>query len=87
MSSCISSGSFNIQIRQKIKLNETIDTTKSITQPEIGQIITIKIDNIAFGGEGVGRINDFVVFVPLVIEGEIIEAQITEVKKSFAAAN
>tara|TARA_Y100000588_G_C14165432_1_gene886692 strand:+ start:234 stop:1454 length:1221 start_codon:yes stop_codon:yes gene_type:complete len=84
MSSCISSGSFNIQIRQIIKLNETTDTTESITQPEVGQIITIKIDNIAFGGEGVGRINDFVVFVPLVIEGEIIEAQITEVKKSFA---
>ena len=44
----------------------------------------MKIDNIAFGGEGVGRVEGFVVFVPLVIEGEVVEAKIIEVKKSFA---
>ena len=45
------------------------------------------IDDVAFGGEGVGRLDGFVVFVPLVIEGETVEAEITEVKKSFARAN
>ena len=57
-----------------------------ITQPEIGQRVTMQIDDIAFGGEGVGRVDGFVVFVPLVIEGETVEATITEVKRNFARA-
>ena len=68
-------------------MNESIELTEKTekkTRPEAGQIVKIKIDNIAFGGEGVGRIEDFVVFVPLVIEGEEVEAKIIEVKKSFA---
>ena len=68
-------------------MNESIELTEKTeknTRPEVGQIVKIKIDNIAFGGEGVGRIEDFVVFVPLVIEGEEVEAKIIEVKKSFA---
>ncbi len=44
------------------------------------------IDDIAFGGEGVGRVNDFVVFVPFVLVGEVVEAEIIEVKKHFARA-
>jgi tRNA/tmRNA/rRNA uracil-C5-methylase (TrmA/RlmC/RlmD family) len=51
-----------------------------------GQIITLPISDVAFGGEGVGRIGDFVVFVPFVIAGETVEAEITEVRKSFARA-
>ena len=43
----------------------------------------MQIDDIAFGGEGVGRVDGFVVFVPLVIEGETVEATITEVKKTL----
>ncbi len=68
-------------------MNESIEPTEKTeknTRPEVGQIVKIKIDNIAFGGEGVGRIEDFVVFVPLVIEGEEVETKIIEVKKSFA---
>ena len=68
-------------------LNETKETPASseeITRPEVGQRVTVKIDDIAFGGEGVGRVDGFVVFVPLVIEGETVEATITEVKKNFA---
>jgi len=44
------------------------------------------IQDIAFGGEGVGRSEDFVVFVPFVLPGETVEAEITEVKKNFARA-
>ena len=68
-------------------MNETKETPASseeITRPEVGQRVTVKIDDIAFGGEGVGRVDGFVVFVPLVIEGETVEATITEVKKNFA---
>ncbi len=48
--------------------------------------ISLNIHDLAFGGEGVGRIDDFVIFVPFVITGETVEAEITEVKKNFARA-
>ncbi len=51
-----------------------------------GDKITLTIHDLAFGGEGVGRVEDFVVFVPFVIVGETVEAEITEVKKNFARA-
>ncbi|HZL13881.1 MAG TPA: class I SAM-dependent RNA methyltransferase [Verrucomicrobiae bacterium] len=53
---------------------------------KIGDKISMTIHDIAFGGEGVGRIDDFVVFVPFVIVGETVEAEIIEVKKNFARA-
>ena len=53
---------------------------------QLGEKISLTIDDIAFGGEGVGRMGDFVVFVPFVLVGETVEAEITEVKKNFARA-
>jgi tRNA/tmRNA/rRNA uracil-C5-methylase (TrmA/RlmC/RlmD family) len=53
---------------------------------KIGDKISLAIHDIAFGGEGVGRVDDFVVFVPFVLTGETIDAEITEVKKNFARA-
>jgi tRNA/tmRNA/rRNA uracil-C5-methylase (TrmA/RlmC/RlmD family) len=53
---------------------------------KIGDTISVTIHDLAFGGEGVGRVDDFVVFVPFVITGETVEAEITEVKKNFARA-
>src|SRR4051812_9526304 len=52
----------------------------------LGDSLTVTIHDIAFGGEGVGRVDDFVVFVPFVITGETVEVEITEVKKSFGRA-
>lgn len=51
-----------------------------------GQRVVLTITDIAFGGEGVGRVDQFVVFVPLVAPGEEVEAELTEVKKHFARA-
>ena len=73
---------------------------------KIGDQIQLTIQDLAFGGEGVGRIqatwdstasaaaehtrhaapDSFVVFVPFVIPGETVAAEITEVKKNFARA-
>ncbi len=53
---------------------------------EIGQRLELEVVDIAFGGEGVARHGEFVVFVPFVIAGERVEAEITEVKKNFARA-
>lgn len=52
----------------------------------VGDKISLSIHDIAFGGEGVGRVGEFVVFVPFVITGETVEAEIIEVKKNFARA-
>ena len=51
-----------------------------------GDRISLTIHDVAFGGEGVGRVNELVVFVPFVITGETVEAEITEVKKNFVRA-
>lgn len=52
----------------------------------IGERRTVTIDDVGFGGEGVARIGDFVVFVPFVLVDEEAEVEITEVKKRFARA-
>src|SRR5580698_329301 len=52
----------------------------------IGDNLSLTIHDIAFGGEGVGRHGDLVVFVPFVLPGETADVEITELKKNFARA-
>jgi tRNA/tmRNA/rRNA uracil-C5-methylase (TrmA/RlmC/RlmD family) len=49
-----------------------------------GDRATIRIEKIAFGGEGVGRIDNFVVFVPFAAPEDDLEIEITQCKKKFA---
>jgi tRNA/tmRNA/rRNA uracil-C5-methylase (TrmA/RlmC/RlmD family) len=46
--------------------------------------VTIKIESIAFGGHGVGRVDNFVVFVPFAAPDDELEIEIVELKKKFA---
>lgn len=57
---------------------------ESAVELAVGERHLVTIHDIAFGGEGVGRIGEFVVFVPFVITGERVEVELTEVKKRFA---
>jgi tRNA/tmRNA/rRNA uracil-C5-methylase (TrmA/RlmC/RlmD family) len=52
----------------------------------LGQTLTVTINDLAFGGEGVARVNDFVLFIPYVIPGETAEVEVVEVKKTFGRA-
>jgi len=52
----------------------------------VGTRLTLTITDIAFGGEGVGKMAEFVVFVLFVAVGEEVEVELTEVKKRFARA-
>ena len=52
----------------------------------VGQTLSVTINDLAFGGEGVARVNDFVLFIPYVIPGETAEVEVTEVKKAFGRA-
>ena len=46
-------------------------------------IVELEITDVAFGGDGVGRVEDCVVFVPFTITGEKVKAQIIRRKKTF----
>jgi len=50
------------------------------------RIVDLKIEDVAFGGKGVGRENGKAVFVPFTIEGELVSAEIVREKKQFAEA-
>jgi len=46
-------------------------------------IINITIETIAFGGEGLGRAENLVVFVPFTAPGDVVEVEIREAKKRY----
>jgi tRNA/tmRNA/rRNA uracil-C5-methylase (TrmA/RlmC/RlmD family) len=50
------------------------------------RIVDLKIEDIAFGGKGVGREQGKAIFVPYTIEGELVSAAIVREKKQFAEA-
>lgn len=60
--------------------------TESGLRPAVGDKLRLTVSDVAFGGEGVARHNDFVVFVPFVLQDEEVEAEVTELKKNFARA-
>jgi 23S rRNA (uracil1939-C5)-methyltransferase len=51
---------------------------------ELKQIIELKIDRLTYGGDGIGKTDNFVVFVENSAIGDLLKVEITEVKKSFA---
>ena len=72
--------------RRSAGLTAMLETTDKLRTLAIGEAIELEITDLAFGGEGVARVGDFVVFVPFVIPGELVAAEIIEIKKSFARA-
>ena len=50
------------------------------------QIVSVRIDDLAYGGMGVGRVDDFVVFVEKALPGERVTARITKKRSSHAMA-
>ena len=51
-----------------------------------GHAIELMIDSLAYGGQGVARVDDFVVFVNGAIPGQRVNARIIKKKKSYAEA-
>src|SRR5215213_3785282 len=48
--------------------------------------IELRVDSLAFGGNGVARLNGFVVFVRRGLPGDRVRARVTKVKRSHAEA-
>ncbi len=51
-----------------------------------GEELELRIDSLAYGGNGVARLNGFVVFVRRGLPGDTVRAQVTKVKRSHAEA-
>ncbi len=51
-----------------------------------GQELELQIDSLAYGGNGVARLNGFVLFVRRGLPGDIVRARVTKVKRSHAEA-
>jgi 23S rRNA (uracil1939-C5)-methyltransferase len=51
-----------------------------------GDILEIEITGLSHQGWGIGRYEGFTVFVPGTLPGEIVQAEINQVKKNFATA-
>ena len=51
------------------------------------RVVDLRIEDVAFGGKGVGREQGKAVFVPYTIEGELVSAEIVREKKHFAESD
>src|SRR3989440_9256419 len=50
------------------------------------QEVDLHVDSLAYGGNGVARLNGFVVFVRRGLPGDTVRARVTKVKRSHAEA-
>ena len=53
---------------------------------EKNQELELRIDSLAYGGNGVARLDGFVVFVRRGLPGDIVRARVTKVKRGYAEA-
>lgn len=53
---------------------------------EKGQIVKLTIEDISNEGQGIGKTDGFAVFVKNTVVGDVIEAELTKVKKSYGFA-
>lgn len=51
---------------------------------KVGQRVSLRIDRLSIGGRGVGRYQNMVVFVPDSAPEDVVEIELTLVKKTFA---
>jgi 23S rRNA (uracil1939-C5)-methyltransferase len=51
-----------------------------------GDELELQVDSLAYGGNGVARLNGFVVFVRRGLPGDTVRARVTKVKRGFAEA-
>jgi 23S rRNA (uracil1939-C5)-methyltransferase len=54
-----------------------------MARPKRGEILSLTIDDLAFGGEGVGRADGYVVFVPGALPGDRLRVRIVQARSRF----
>lgn len=48
-----------------------------------GDIVELTIDKLVYGGEGLGYVNDFAMFVPMSVPGDRVRVRVISLKKSY----
>ncbi|WP_064580777.1 23S rRNA (uracil(1939)-C(5))-methyltransferase RlmD [Streptobacillus moniliformis] len=51
---------------------------------KINDIICVKIEKLVFGGEGIAKHGDLVIFVPMSVPGDELKVKIISIKKTYA---
>ena len=54
-----------------------------MARPKRGEALSLTIDDLAFGGEGVGRADGYVVFVPGGLPGDRLRVRLVQVRTRF----
>ena len=52
-------------------------------QIKVGDIVKTTIHTVAFGGDGIGRIDNMVVFVPFTVDGDVVDVEIKKIRKNY----
>ena len=59
----------------------------SINNDSTQDTLDLSIDTVAFGGSGIGRIDNKVYFVPDAVPGDLVKVKVVEEKKKYCTAN
>ncbi|WP_073507737.1 23S rRNA (uracil(1939)-C(5))-methyltransferase RlmD [Streptobacillus notomytis] len=51
---------------------------------KINDIVDVKIEKLVFGGEGIAKYEDLVIFVPMSVPGDELKVKIISIKKTYA---
>src|SRR5262249_34476361 len=54
-----------------------------MAKPRRGEVLELTVDDLAFGGEGVGRVEGYVVFVRGALPGDRLRIRIVEARSRF----
>ena len=63
------------------------DGTITQERPARGELLTLDVDSLAYGGKGVARRNGYVVFVSGALPGDRVTAEVTKAKRGYAEAS
>src|SRR5215467_13017100 len=61
-------------------------STPTTSRPERGAELDLRIDDLAYGGNGVARLDGYVVFVRGGVPGDRVRALVTKRKRAYAEA-
>jgi 23S rRNA (uracil1939-C5)-methyltransferase len=62
------------------------DDTVTHPRPARGELLTLDVESLAYGGKGVARRNGYVVFIAGGLPGDRVTAEVTKAKRGYAEA-
>jgi 23S rRNA (uracil1939-C5)-methyltransferase len=61
--------------------------TTTQERPSRGELLTLDVESLAYGGKGIARRNGYVVFVAGGLPGDRVRAEVTKAKRAYAEAS